>query len=197
MKDTFIRAYKPFDKDFCERVIENFEYNSRLGCTNVRRDGFRQDSQQDFNDTFHKSSQQLDFRHSELAEEFFLGLAPSIGDYISELGIQDTISPINFKNMIVQRTESDKFEQYSAYHCEAEHLGVCDRAIVYMLYLNDNFEGGETEFRFQQHKEIPEQGKLVIWPAGYTHTHRGAMLLSGSKYIANGWAFFTELKTIG
>ena len=86
---------------------------------------------------------------------------------------------------------ADAFESYSTWHCEAGNLDSSDRAFVYMLYLNDDFEGGGTQFMYQKHEEKPKQGKLVIWPAGYTHVHRGNMLESGSKYIATGWAFFT------
>ena len=32
-----------------------------------------------------------------------------------------------------------------------------------------------------------ERGKLLIWPAGMTHCHRGGMVLEGNKYVATGW----------
>ena len=144
----FIKTYQAFDKEFCEEVIKHFEHNAEIGATLVRRDGFRQDSQQEFNATF-SLVDSTDFRNSELAGVFFQKLVLCIGDYINELGLQTALSPVNFRHMIVQRTES-KFEQYSTYHCEADHLGTCDRALVYMLYLNDNFEGGETEFLYQR-----------------------------------------------
>jgi len=33
----------------------------------------------------------------------------------------------------------------------------------------------------------PKKGRVVIWPAGFTHTHRGNPPLSGEKYIATAW----------
>ena len=32
-----------------------------------------------------------------------------------------------------------------------------------------------------------EQGKGVIWPAGWTHPHKGVTPNIGNKYIATGW----------
>ena len=58
-----------------------------------------------------------------------------------------------------------------------------------MVYLNDDFEGGETEFLYYKRRERPEKGKLLLWPAGYTHTHRGGMVLKGNKYIVTGWFY--------
>jgi len=61
--------------------------------------------------------------------------------------------------------------------------------VVGMLYLNDVAKGGETEFLHQQVSLKPKQGTLVVWPAYFTHTHRGKPPLSGRKYIINKWGF--------
>ena len=56
-----------------------------------------------------------------------------------------------------------------------------------MLYLNSVTEGGETEFLYQKRRIKPQQGRLLIFPAGFTHTHRGNPPLSGNKYILTSW----------
>ena len=56
-----------------------------------------------------------------------------------------------------------------------------------MMYLNNDFEGGETEFLYQKRRIQPEPGTIVIWPAQWTHQHKGNMVLSGNKYIVTGW----------
>ena len=185
---TFIKTYDAFDSKFCEDVIEAFKHNKEIGATCVikRNTGFRKDNQIEFNED---DSALMDMRNSALAGKFFDKLKECVGKYTEELGLQMTLGRTYFKNMLVQGYIADNFESYSAWHCEAGDLENSDRAFVYMLYLNDNFEGGTTDFMYQKHQEIPKQGKLVIWPAGYTHTHRGGMLLSGEKYIATGWGF--------
>jgi len=85
----------------------------------------------------------------------------------------------------VQRTTPT--EGYHNWHCEDAASGVGKRLLAYMLYLNDGFEGGETEWLYQSRRECPVAGRMVIWPAGWTHMHRGNPPLSGEKYIATGW----------
>ena len=44
-----------------------------------------------------------------------------------------------------------------------------------------------TEFHWQQHHEEAVRGKLVIFPAGPSHIHRGRVTQKHSKTIATGW----------
>ena len=47
------------------------------------------------------------------------------------------------------------------------------RALAWMVYLNDVEEGGETEFLYQQLKIKPSKGRVVIWPRTiYSPTQR-------------------------
>ncbi len=64
------------------------------------------------------------------------------------------------------------------------------RKLLWMFYLNDVEEGGETEFYHQQLVTKPKQGSLVIAPAGFTHTHRGNMPISNDKYIFTSWVLY-------
>ena len=64
------------------------------------------------------------------------------------------------------------------------------RTLLWMVYLNDVEEGGETDFFFQKLKSKPKQGTLVIAPAGFTHTHRGNKPISSDKYIFTSWVLF-------
>lgn len=57
--------------------------------------------------------------------------------------------------------------------------------------LNTISKGGETEFLYQHQRITAQQGKLIIWPAGFTHTHRGNSPLSNDKYLLTGWIEFT------
>lgn len=64
------------------------------------------------------------------------------------------------------------------------------RILLYMFYLNDVEDGGETEFYHQGLKSKPKQGSLVIAPADFTHTHRGNMPVSNDKYIFTSWILY-------
>ena len=64
---------------------------------------------------------------------------------------------------------------------------VSHRKLVTMLYLNTIEEGGETEFLYLKKREKPIEGKLLIFPSSFTHTHRGNPPLKGDKYILTSW----------
>ena len=79
-------------------------------------------------------------------------------------------------------------EGYFREHCEAGYKS-SERALAWMLYLNDVEDGG-TEFPSYNLTTEAEQGKILIWPAYWTHSHRGVVSQTKSKYIATGWFQF-------
>ena len=78
-------------------------------------------------------------------------------------------------------------EGYHAWHSEDGSLGCNRRILATMMYLNTVHEGGETEFLYLSKRFSPKKGQVLIWPAGFTHVHRGNPPLSGEKYIATSW----------
>jgi hypothetical protein len=66
------------------------------------------------------------------------------------------------------------------------------RVLVFMTYLNDVTDGGETEFLYQNIKIAPKKGRTLIWPADWTHTHRGITSPTQDKYIITGWINFVQ-----
>lgn len=78
------------------------------------------------------------------------------------------------------------------WHCERNGSApsVVKRHLVFMTYLNDVVEGGETEFLHQKLKIKPEKGLTLIWPVDWTHTHRGIAAPKEEKFIVTGWLDF-------
>ena len=70
------------------------------------------------------------------------------------------------------------------------------RVLLWMFYLNDVEQGGETEFYYQKHSVQPKQGTLVIAPAFFTHTHRGNKPESGDKYILTSWLMYRQAREL-
>jgi hypothetical protein len=70
------------------------------------------------------------------------------------------------------------------------------RNLLFMFYLNDVEQGGETDFFYQNIKLKPKKGTMVIAPAGFTHTHRGNKPISDDKYILTSWVLFNPAKLI-
>ena len=78
-------------------------------------------------------------------------------------------------------------EGYHNWHTEHDRIGSRNRLMAFMVYLNDVEEGGETEFLYQKCRFKPKRNTLLIWPANYTHVHRGNPPLSNDKFILTGW----------
>jgi len=68
--------------------------------------------------------------------------------------------------------------------------------LLFMFYLNDVAEGGETEFYYQQRALKPKAGTMVIAPAYFTHTHRGCIPVSNDKYILTSWILIQRAETL-
>jgi hypothetical protein len=80
---------------------------------------------------------------------------------------------------------------FKQWHCENDgrNLEVMARHLVFMTYLNDVPDGG-TEFYYQGIKTEAKKGLTLIWPAGWTHFHRGIISNTKEKYIITGWYSF-------
>ena len=80
---------------------------------------------------------------------------------------------------------------YKAWHCEHAYAKEYDslaeaprRILAWMFYLNNAKSGTE----FMQYPTVrARMGRCVIWPAGWTHVHRGVIPNKGLKYIITGW----------
>jgi hypothetical protein len=79
---------------------------------------------------------------------------------------------------------------FSLLHCErhANSLVSLRRHLVYMTYFDDIEDGGGTEFPLQNFTSKSEKGLTLIWPAGWTHMHKGVPAPNQEKTIITGWA---------
>ena len=71
-------------------------------------------------------------------------------------------------------------EGYHLFHSEKDANRPL-RHLAWMTYLHSPTDGGETEFLYQNLRVEPKVGTTLIWPAQWTHTHRGNPPLDGFK----------------
>lgn len=76
---------------------------------------------------------------------------------------------------------------FHGWHYEASDGVTYNRILTYTLYLNDDFEAGETEFLSLNRRIEPKAGMCVVFPCGFLHTHRGNPPIGACKYIITGW----------
>ena len=81
-------------------------------------------------------------------------------------------------------------QHFQKMHCERMGISSLHRLFAFMTYLNDVKEGGSTYFNHYDLEIKPKKGLTLIWPAEWTHSHKGNILISGEKYIITGWLTF-------
>jgi hypothetical protein len=81
---------------------------------------------------------------------------------------------------------------YKIWHCErwGKSMPSAARHLVFMTYLNDVSDAGGTEFLYQNITVSARKGLTLIWPADWTHHHRGVVSPTEEKYIITGWFSF-------
>lgn len=134
------------------------------------------------------------FRHPESGEQVDLG--PENVHLVSDQELAGMIRRfLRFGHINIQKYDAGE-GGYFSWHSE---VGIrkddvkCEllhRALFFLYYLNDVDVGGETELFYQRQKVKPRTGRLILSPAGFTHTHRGNMPESGDKYILTSWIMY-------
>lgn len=83
-----------------------------------------------------------------------------------------------------------KGQHFQQVHCERGSLATLHRVLAWMTYLNDVEDGGETYFSHYDVAIKPRKGLTLIWPAEWTHAHKGNLLRENLKYMITGWMHF-------
>lgn len=116
-------------------------------------------------------------------------LLPHIGDYRKKYPEVDNVAVWE----LCEEYNLQKYlpgQGYHAPHCENSD-GPSPRILAWMFYLNTVTDKGGTYFTNYDITTEAVEGRLVLWPAYWTHTHHGVASPSQTKYIATGWYDFT------
>ena len=208
--DNFIQIYENvISKELCEYFIDFFENEDKLGNTfqgtmgpNTKKLHWK--DAQDLNIRINKSKQKLydSPEHLKMLHSYEEKVFQKFTNYLLKYHSVEThyTKDIKKRNPLFLNTEisggplmhryKPPTQGYHIWHSDwgSGSSSGSTRMLVGMAYLNDVEEGGETEFLHQKVKIKPKQGTLVVWPAYFTHLHRGNKPISNSKYIINMWA---------
>ena len=126
---------------------------------------------------------------NEIFKEYFNELFLCQKDYLEQWPFIKTISnTFEIGSFNLQRyTPGQHFKRI---HTERSGHGTLHRIFAFMTYLNDVDQGGSTYFNHYDLEIHPKQGLTLIWPAEWTHSHKGNILINGKKYIITGWLNF-------
>tara|TARA_B100001250_G_scaffold402861_1_gene416546 strand:+ start:1560 stop:2159 length:600 start_codon:yes stop_codon:yes gene_type:complete len=185
----FIGSWSIEPTSICKDLINYFEVNvskQRLGVSGVSVNRNHKDSI----DIIVKPKEII-LPGNEIFKTYFDKLFECYKNYIEEWP---------FLNEIAQNLEIGSFnlqkykpgQHFKKIHTERASINSLHRIFAFMTYLNDVQEGGSTYFSHYNIDIQPEEGLTLIWPAEWTHAHKGNILKKGSKYIITGWMNFAN-----
>lgn len=184
---SFISVYENLaPDDYCDRMV-------------AKLDELIENSS-DSNDLGHLSNGGLQNRKD--ASRYFDRDAPDLsgetnGILNKALRIYEDEHPalgmLNFYSITCKVQKTPPKGGFHAWHGEqGASNDTSTRCLTWMIYLSDTPEGeGTTEFIEQGIQIQPKKGTVVLFPAAWTHTHRGNPVYTCNKYIATGWYYLS------
>jgi prolyl 4-hydroxylase len=186
MKDNFI--YSGYiDKKVCDNLINFYDQSPDKMRGRI---GWKENSQVN-----------KDIKNCE--EVSLHDRIPEAYAYLTELGKITTKFKAKYvwadKNQKTWKISSFKIQKYKpgegyyAWHFENNgSSGSITRHLVFSTFLNDVKDKGETAFYYQKTKIKAKKGKTIIFPAAWTHTHKGITSNTETKYIVTGWYNYVD-----
>ena len=186
---NFIGSWLIKDFSICDELINYFEVNKgkhKQGCLTKGKD------------LVAKNSVDLTILPREIAlpenrffQTYFKYLFEFYSDYSEQWPFLKNIAQeVEIGKFNIQRYE--KGQHFQRIHTERSSIASLHRLFAWMTYLNDVSpeDGGSTIFTHYGLELQPRKGQTLIWPAEWTHAHKGSILKGNSKYIITGWMHF-------
>jgi len=175
-----------FSDDLCDNMVKEFDRDIEYVKDGHGVSGIGKGDDQFDNKNLGRSDSQifLPYRLGHVYREIMPLFFQELDNYKQAVS---TAAEGAFVSEVAKMQKTEPTQGYHVWHHEQGVGDTANRALAWMVYLNDVEQGGETEFLYQAMRVEPKKGRAVIWPAGLTHPHRGNQPLSGCKYIVTGW----------
>jgi len=192
-KDFIAQYTDVYPEGYCQHLIAEFERLANNGAGVNRKKSedadahIKNDYQLGLNIKAHAT---VNFKGCDIVDMYFDGLQKCYEEYTDKYSVLKN-GKIRASHMKMQRTSPGG--GYHVWHGEQGNNRSAERVLVYMLYLNTMKpeEAGETEFLYQQTRLRPQENTMILWPAAYTHAHRGNTVFGDNcKYIVTGWFYY-------
>jgi prolyl 4-hydroxylase len=181
----FIRTYDAdLDAVFCQKLIAAFAQLPQFHATNGRgvRDGLD-----------HSAWTELNV--SKLSDPSFMKMfqariAQALERYNNDVGLAVPVPHSELlDNLVMKRYRPGTKERFQV-HFDAIYQ-YSSRYLVFLWYLNDVAEGGETHFPQLDVTITARTGRLLVFPPYWMYQHEGKSPVSGDKYILSTYLLFS------
>ena len=183
------------DENICKELIKYYDWtienNYNISSEQKVNDSIQSPDQEDESIFIGSVSQQYP---GDLCDQYWKCLRQCVYEYCTKYNIK-FVGNLNSWMFKVHKVKEK--QGFHIWHYENSSYEIRDRFLVYMTYLQAPSEGGETEFLHQSKRIDPVVGRTLIWPAGFTHKHRGNPPLKGEKLYITGWFNMSPLSSQG
>lgn len=182
--DEFVKVYDDdLQPAFCRQLIQGFEQTRARHFRNGQ--GVRQGLED-------SAWTELDI--GALADPAFLGffrqrIDLALERYNRDIGLTIAVpARPRTDRLILKRYRPGGEERFQPHFDSID--GVAARYLVFLWYLNDVQEGGETEFCDIGIRVSARTGRLLVFPPYWMFQHAGLPPVSGDKYILSTYLMF-------
>lgn len=186
-----VNLYKnTIDKDECDKLIANLEKElSKPNGPSWRgpdeEQSLRLVSEFPISEKILGPETDLNKELYKIYKSAFQLIKKCIDDYATswEIGIEK-YEPLNF----VKYTYPNNY-----FGLHTDHSPSTVRTVSAILYLNDDYLGGELNFpRIDGLNIKPETGDIIVFPSTYTYQHESTPMLQGTKYVVLAFTDYVE-----
>ena len=186
----WIKSYEMEQPAICERLVAGFKMARELGFVHAGISAKGVDKEWKDSEDVSLSCLPIEI-YTEVVHSYREHVMASMRLYMADF---PALTTCGAKIGFLEPPQIQHYEPGGAFfgdHYESSGLDLSHRVLAFMTNLNSVKKGGGTEFLYQEYVSPAKKGVTNIWPAGFTHTHRGIPAPKEHKYIITGWLSYT------
>jgi|SRR5579884_996906 hypothetical protein len=168
---------------FCAQMIDSFEKLARFHARNGRgvMTQLEQSAWTELNVSRVADAEMRDFFHAQAFRY--------LERYNANLGLTLPVPPRDrLEDLRIKRYDAAAHDQFQPHFDAVDYTS--NRYLVFLWYLNDVAEGGETEFPDLGLRIGARAGRLLMFPPYWMFQHAGLPPKSNDKYILSTYLLF-------
>ena len=171
--ESCVRYYdRVVSKEWCNKVIDLFEKSKKDTFDNDRK-------------SFTELNIEGKEEFKDIKETYIRVLRQNLQHFMKEVNIENHHFPpiIDMENIRIKKYTDNGKDVFKNHVDVLRSQGPSSkRFLVFIMYLSDVEEGGETSIPRYNIKCKPKAGRLLMFPPFWTHPHQGEKVIKGTKY---------------
>ena len=193
--ESCVRYYdNVVSKEWCNSVIDLFE-KSNSKTFDEERKSFTELDIDNLPEV--RSEMGLPYEpFKDIKETFIRVLKQNLQHFMKEVDIKEHHFPpvVDMENIRIKKYTDNGKDVFKDHVDILRSKGpTSKRFLVFILYLSDVEEGGETSIPRYKIKCKPKAGRLLMFPPFWTHPHQGEKVIKGTKYQMMTYLHYGDL----